>query len=191
VRLRGLGLGAACVTALVVAVALLAPTASTGCTTHQCDPYFFPPAGTPPPTGDVQMLYADTGLVLWESNPEDSDWYDFPGQETYFFELPPGFQLLDGPYVWVSIDQNPEAPDAGGNLTPAAGQLAYIANFVNGGFEITNATCAEYYLRVSALGTIPVPPPPAPIDAGDDASTDAPTDVPVDASGDGDAGAGD
>ena len=133
------------------------------------------------------MLNPDTGLVLWESNPEDGTWYDFPGAETYFFELPPGFQLVDGPYAWESIDPNPEAPDAGGNFVPAAGQLTEFAAFVNGGFEVTNATCAHYYLRVSMLGTIPVPPPPVPTDAGND----APADAPADTSGDGDAGNGD
>jgi hypothetical protein len=147
----------------------------------------------PAPTGDVRTLDPDSGAVLWESNPANGTWYDFPGGQGYFFALPGSFQVVDGPYAWVSTEPNPYSDDAGGTYVLAGGQLAEFSSANGGsdgglnGFAVNNATCAHYYLRVSMLGIIPLPAPAPPVDAGNDAPGDAPADGP----GDGDAGTGD
>ena len=92
---------------------------------------------------------------------------------------------FDGPFAWVSTESNPYAIGTVGATTVlAAGQLAELANVTDLGLFVTNATCAPYFLRVSAYGIIP-PPVPAPTpDAGAEPGADAPTDAGGDAGGD-------
>lgn len=164
-----LGLGSACLVSLAVAAAFAAPAFTTACTTHQCDSDFVNiDQATDASVGELEML-DDAGLALWESSPVDGTWIDYPGQRTYFFSLPPFFTPLQPPVALVSTNPAPNEPgDGGGNYTLAAGQLAVFGPFVNGGFLVSNQSCAEYYLYISVLGTYapPAPAPPPPDDAG-------------------------
>ena len=152
-------------TALGVACLLAASSATTtACTTHACDSDYvntIPDGGS---SGDLQMI--GPGTAMWESSPFEGTWLDFPGERTYFFEFPPYFNALQPPETWVATDPNPYANgNSGATLVPAAGQLTEINDGINGGFKVTNATCAEYYLYVSVFGTYQPPPPPAAGDA--------------------------
>jgi hypothetical protein len=193
--------GAACAAGLGVAVALAAPAVSTGCQTHQCDSDQIDLSYDGGLDGeDLVPLVPDSGLVLWQSsqftatndNPAPA-WLSFPGQMTYFFIFPKYFTPLQPPVAYVSTVQSPD-PTGGPAFVLAGGQLAEI-NDVGAfaafqyGFNITNATCAYYYLYVSVLGTYTPPDQPAPVDAGEETASDAAGDVAADTSGD--AGAAD
>ena len=164
-RLRALGAGGACVTALGVACVFAAQATTTGCTTHQCDSDF---VNIDQSTG---MFVGDIQPGFWESSPFDGDWIDFPGERTYFFSLPQYFTPNSPPEAWVATAPDATDPDGGATYVQAGGQLAEFGRFVNGGFFVTNATCAEYYLYVKVSGTYAPPPTPGP-EAGDDASGD-------------------
>lgn len=158
-----LGLGSACLAGVGIAVAVAASSATTGCTTHQCDTDFVNiDQSTGAFVGDVHQITPT--VAIWESSPLDGTWIDFPGQRTYFFSLPANFQPIQILSTMIATDATPDDVDAGGGTYAfAAGQLAQFGNFVNGGFLITNDSCAEYFLYVSVLGTVPAP---APDDAG-------------------------
>ena len=164
-RARGPAWG--CLAALGIACALAAPAVTTGCTTHQCDSDFVDiNQSTGMNIGDVQA--SGTGFALWESSPFDGTWIDFPGQRTYFFTLPAGFVAVQPPTAWVATDLNPN-PSGGATIVLGGGQLAEISNVGgNGGFLITNGTCAEYYLYVSVLGIYAPAGPTSPADAATD-----------------------
>jgi hypothetical protein len=159
------------VTALGVAGVFAASSAATtACTTHQCDSDFVNiDQSTGMFVGDMQPGL-NPGTVFWESSPLDGTWIDFPGERSYFFSLPPYFTPISPPQAWVATTPNAADSDGGGTYVQAGGQLAEYGAFVNGGFIITNATCAEYYLYVSVQGTYN--PPPAPAPAADDAGAD-------------------
>lgn len=208
-RVRGVRVGWVCAAALCLAAALGAPSATTGCVTHQCDGSFVD--GNALGLGDFQEFGGgDGGLAVWESNPFNGTWLDYPPFRTYFFGLPKNFHP-EQPSPYVSTTPNPNDVSSGGSgsFVSAGGQLALMSNFdVNNGFYvpsdgapppvngflITNGTCAHYYLYVTISGTwmdtAPVAGPPA-VDAGNDAGTDASneaTDAPMDTSGDDDFG---
>jgi len=156
-------------TALGVVCAVAAPTATTtGCTTHQCDSDFVNiDQSTGMFIGDLEPL--GTGTATWESSPIDGTWINYPGMRTYFFSLPPYFTPLGPPLAYVATGPNPDDPvDAGGaTYVLASGQLAEFSGYVNGGFLVTNGTCAGYYLYVSVNGTYDPPPGPGDAGAGD------------------------
>lgn len=161
-----------CLTPLAVAFATSAAL-TTACTTHQCDTNFTNiDQSTGTTVGGVSYVDPTTGLVLWESSPVEGTWIDFPGEQTYYFGLPPNFTPLLPPSAYVATDPAPYEQDSGGGTsTIASGQLAEFGGYGNGGFVVTNATCAHYYLYVSVWGTVPL----AMQDAGttDAGSTDA------------------
>jgi len=153
-------------TALGVACAFAAPAVTTtACTTHQCDTLWVNiDQSTGGFVGDVQPL--GDGTFFWESSPISGTWIDYPGMRTYFFTLPAFFVPLQPPVAYVATDPNPDAPDGGvGSYVLASGQLAELGGFNQYGFNITNGTCAEYYLYVYVVGYF-VTPPPAADDAG-------------------------
>jgi hypothetical protein len=166
VRLRALGAGGACVTALGVACAFAAPAVTTtACTTHQCDSLWVNiDDNTGGFVGDVQPL--GDGTFFWESSPMNGTWIDYPGMRTYFFTLPGNFEPLQPPVAYVATGANPDSPDGGdgSSYVLASGQLAEMGGYGQYGFNITNSTCAEYYLYVYVVGRFP--PAPAADDAG-------------------------
>jgi hypothetical protein len=167
-RLRAMGVGGLCLGALGVAAALSVPAATTGCTTHQCDSDFVNiDQSTGTLIGDVTVLDPQTGAAVWESSPIDGTWIDFPGQRTYFVALPPYFAPGPGlPSAWIATGPTPDQVDASSTYVQGGGQLAEFGPFVNGGFLVTNASCAYYYLYISVPGTYSPPPAPAPGDGG-------------------------
>lgn len=166
-----------CLATLAVAFATSAAL-TTACTTHQCDSAFVNiDQATGTMVGSMQVLQPSTGLALWESSPVEGQWINFPGNLTYFFALPPNFTPLAPPSAAVATDDAPFDSDSGGGTsTTASGQLAEFGGYVNGGFLVTNASCADYRLFVSVWGTVPVATQDAgTTDAGttDGSSTDA------------------
>ena len=142
---------------------------TTACTTHQCDSLWVNiDQSTGGFVGDVQPL--GDGTFFWESSPMTGTWIDYPGMRTYFFTLPAYFEPLQPPAAYVGTGANPNSPDGGdgSSYVPASGQLAELGGYnqFNNqyGFNITNATCAEYYLYVYVVGHFT----PAP--AADDAA---------------------
>jgi hypothetical protein len=168
-RRRVLGLASAGMAGLGLAVAIAAPSAATGCTTHQCDEDYID-LDPPDAAGLVGNLetFTNTDFAIWESSPVDGPWINFPGQMTYFFELPQYFTPGTQPQVWIATDPIPDDLDGSPTTVPAAGQLAEMFAYVNGGFKITNGSCVRYYLYITIPGTYSPPPPPAPDDAGAD-----------------------
>jgi hypothetical protein len=136
----------------------------------------------------------------WESGPFDGQWIDYPGERTIFLfpnlvpsatGAPPALQgNFPGPYFNVTayVSPNQDANAVTSNWTPASGNLAEITIVPPGPGEsptqwfiaITNASCAQYYLRVTV--TRAEPDAGAPEDGGSDAA--APSDASTDASGD-------
>jgi hypothetical protein len=174
-KLRALGAGGACLTVLGVACAFAAPAVTTtACTTHQCDTDFVNiDQSTGGFVGDLQPL--GPGTAMWESSAIDGTWIDFPGMRTYFFSLPQYFVPIGLPLPYVATAPDANDPDAGPvTYVLASGQLAEFGGYVNGGFLVTNSTCAEYYLYVSVDGYYDPPPPPTPAadDAGDGGAGD-------------------
>jgi hypothetical protein len=169
-RLRVLGAGGACLTALGVACAFAAPAVTTtACTTHQCDTNSTNFDST---VGDVRELAP--GLYVWESSPMDGTWIDFPGMQSYYFQFPAGFQPLGLPAAYVATTPDPDDPEGGqGVYVPASGQLAELNGYNCCGFRITNDSCAEYFLYVSVLGTFVAAPAPPADDAGDAGADEA------------------
>jgi hypothetical protein len=152
-----------------------------------------------------EPLPAGSGAVSttqWESTPIDGQWLDYPGERTVFLfpnlvpsatGAPPALQgNFAGPYFNVTayVSPNQDANASTSNWTVASGNLAEITVVPPGPGEsptqwfiaITNATCAQYYLRVTVERT--EPDAGTPEDGGSDASVllDASTDAPVDSS---------
>ena len=123
-------------------VVMVAVASASGCYGHNCDGSLLVYGREP---GEGRLLSAD----LWESNPIDGVWLDFPRQRVWVFDL---HDLGDRipqvivPYVSAQADPNHEA---GGNFTVAAGNLAEISGVQNNQVVIHNGTCADYFLRVT------------------------------------------
>jgi hypothetical protein len=136
--------------------------ALTGCQTHACDS-----SSVTGPPGTVTQ--SKEGWLVWQSAPADGPWLDFPGNATVHFTYPAGFS---NPFTWdafVSTDPYQEA--GAGTFTQGGGQPAEFTSLAPGSIDVTNSSCAEYYLRVVAYEF----PPES--DAGADARTDAPVDA--------------
>jgi len=162
-RLRALGAGGACIAVLGATCAFAASSAlTTACTTHQCDTNS---TNFDSSVGDVRPIAPY--LFVWESSPMDGTWIDFPGMQSYYFQFPPNFVPLELPVAYVATAANPDDPDGGdGAYVLASGQLAEFNGYNCCGFRINNASCAEYYLYVSVVGTFVTPPAPAADEAG-------------------------
>jgi hypothetical protein len=151
-------------TGIACAIAASGAT-TTACTTHQCDSDFVnidQAAGTF--VGELEPPV--NGVTTWVSGPFDGEWIDFPPERTYFFSLPQYFTPIGPPLPYVGTGADPTNPDSGQTYVLAGGQLAEFGAYVNGGFLVTNATCAEYYLWVSVPGSYEPPAPAAADDAG-------------------------
>jgi hypothetical protein len=183
------------------------------CTPHTCDPSFEtvwdPLDAGSLPNGFGHVL--STSPLVWESNDINEPWLAFPGQRTYQVWLPPQF-VGDMPYElipWIgavadpAVDETPNTP--GGNFAIAPGSLAQFSLVSSdvplfasdggvvhaAGFLITNATCAEYRLRIVVqspgidAGSASGPGgDDASSDGSDDGSSDGGSDAPADGPGD-------
>lgn len=160
-RLRSRLFAAPCVLACGLVVGTASLSATTGCTTHECDTSCIW-IGAPAPDGSTcasgtapsaSLHHRSGGELVWESSPMEGTWLDFPGAVSYTFILPAemttalqnGWTLL-APTVWISTAAN--QIDGGGTAAPAAGQLAEVNGMSVYGFVVTNGACAEYSIRV-------------------------------------------
>jgi hypothetical protein len=166
----GAGVGGAFAAASGIAMMVSSP-ASTGCTTHQCDPSTADfPARTAvmdgAPTAGGFMIDQDTFVT----SSLDGTWVEYPANGTLRILFPPevACRMPLGPpscYVGVapspiSCAPSPNAPSAGDggiNYAQASGQLAEFndlntvrtdtaAGTFGGSFVVRNATCQLYCL---------------------------------------------
>ena len=139
----------------------------------------------------------------WQSGPIDGAWLDYPGaRQIVLFPnvVPgPGYTLpgnFPGPYtnIFVYVSPNEDANGPGSNWTLASGNIAEVTTALLGTqwiVSVTNASCAQYYVRVVVERA--EPDASAPDDAGAEAGTagdagadaGAPTDASLDAQVDG------
>jgi len=186
-------------TVIVVALAVTAlaggSAATAGCDDNRCAP------STAPGT----LYGACPSANLWESITVDGDWHDFSHRRTTRFSIP-GRRAVSY-HVYVSPEPHPQGKLLdGGAATPSsifttgAGNIATVVVFPDNPaapgsvFDVTNETCANYFMRVVAdLEALDGPPPargacvadPAPPPAATDAGLDATADaVAGDATGD-------
>ncbi len=179
---------------VVCGAALAGSTLGTqaGCTLQEtCSPstVYVTPDGRLPsgvataPYVTGQAFQPDAGIyqtgqgLLWQSSSQDGLWMDFPGQRSYvIYPLLPDGGPFVGPYLLnasVSADQNPGS-NPNSNWAPSAGNITEFSNLPDGGntgFIVTNDTCTEYFLFVTATQDYATAAPSA--DAA--ATTDAPT----------------
>jgi hypothetical protein len=159
---------------------------STGCTTRQCvnghgcvyshlghGDISCPFSDVAPATLTEDFIVHSGQEVIWYSAPFTSAWLPYNGEESVQFFYPDELLNLLTPAVGPSTVPtsvftyiSSAAPtDVGGfkNIVNAAGQLdeyTYIDNHV---VEVTNASCADYSIRIEVHVAIP--------DAGDPGST--------------------
>jgi hypothetical protein len=124
------------------AVVMISVGFASGCYGHNCDGNVLVFGHDP---GEGRLLSPD----VWESNPIDGIWLDFPRQRAWIFDL---HELGDRtpqvitPYVSAQADPQHEP---GGNFTIAAGNLAELSGVTNDQVVVHNGTCADYFLRVT------------------------------------------
>jgi len=165
---------------------------------------YFPsnePAGVTP-----EPLPPGAGLIdatHWQSGPIDGNWIDYPGERSIFLfpnlvpsasGAPPALPgNFPGPYTNVSVyvSPNQDANAIGSNWTLGSGNIAEVSIVDPGSsnpsgayIAVTNASCAQYYVRVVVERA--EPDASAPDDAGADAGSlaDASLDAPTDATSD-------
>ncbi len=154
-----------CAIGLVAIGAAAVVPAAGGCQTHQCDADCVVRGAAPTAScsgGDDQPFghaSRNGNEILWESSPAmgmqsepATEWLDYPGQRTYRLnwvaavkrdvpDVNPGSLSVSWVSPYVSIYEN------GGFYVEAAGQLAEMSS-TNQQVNVTNATCAAYFLRV-------------------------------------------
>ena len=124
------------------AVVMISVSFASGCYGHNCDGNALVFGHNP---GEGRMLSAD----LWESNPVDGIWLDFPRQRAWIFdlhELGDRIPQVITPYVSAQTDPLHEP---GGNFTIGAGNIAQISAVTTNQVVVQNGTCADYFLRVT------------------------------------------
>ena len=112
-----------------------------GCQTHLCDATS---STVDDSDGGPVPLHRSPGMVVWESAPFEGPWLDFPGEATITFELPAGLGWPDEIDPVVSTGPYQDS----GTWTLGADQVVEGTNPDSHTIALTNATCAEYYLRV-------------------------------------------
>jgi hypothetical protein len=135
------------------------------------------------------------GGAQWQSGSFDDPWLYFPGGRTYtFFPLltsDPTSPRFWGPYTNFEADLSTDStPATTGNFTTGSGNIAewflvtdpsasqYAAEYAVDAaapvpaFNITNASCADYYLRIVVTRSLPDDAGAAATDGSIDASLD-------------------
>ncbi len=105
------------------------------------------------------------GQLVFQSVDPAGEWTLFKGEETITLNFPPGFQ---NPYDWQAFISTSATQDAG-TFAPCAGQECELSNVTATSVQVTNASCADYYLYFIAYAKPLVGPA---IDAGADAPHD-------------------
>ena len=165
---------------LAVTVAMLA---APGCYGQHCEGTTGTYGNKP---GEGNMIDENT----WETTAIDCKWLHFSSRHSWFFDVPAFGDRK--PYLVVPMISPIEEPMVYGadkpigNATIGGGNLTEITGIDRNRFNVTNGTCAEYFIRVVAF----LPPkgdPVAPI-VEVDASADA-SDAGADSAGTADSGA--
>jgi len=86
----------------------------------------------------------------WESTPYSGQpWLNFHGERTWTFDPTPWMGSRPPFLVDVELSFLPlPNTDGGGGWAPSAGNLSEIAVLPSGLVQVTNDTCAQYYVRV-------------------------------------------
>jgi hypothetical protein len=135
--------------------AVVAVRAESGCATHQCDKDTIS-------LGDSTLgnAYRVGDAIVWESaGATQSDaWLDYTGARTY------ALNWAESVRSWLGIDKcilhanydvanvvayvATDRHNPTGNFVEASGQLAEMTYLTSEQVNVTNGTCAEYFLRV-------------------------------------------
>lgn len=137
----------------LLALAVLIAAVS-GCSTHQCD--------ASSSTFDGGAVTQVNGGLVFQSVEPNGTWTEFRGNETVTFNYPSNFE---NPYDWNAFVSTSPTQDAG-TFTSCVGQLCELTNMTPTSIQVTNASCADYYLYFIAYAHAPT------IDAGADAPHD-------------------
>jgi hypothetical protein len=157
-RRRAFALGALWLA--ISTAALLAP----GCYGRNCD------GGS-----ETFGIGAGQGRMLdetsWESSGFDETWLWYPRQRTYVFDIPAlGGRWPSHHDLYLSMTPEPNAS----NATLASGDAVKFTNFRPNGFDLTNDTCTDFWLRVYVeVPSRPPETPPSPSTDGDAGDSDA------------------
>ena len=86
----------------------------------------------------------------YESSELYGTWLHYPAGRRYRLahSLP---QPPDEILIYLGFKEHPLRPDAGGNISPSAGNVALIEAVEDDTIQIRNDTCSEYYVRVVAV----------------------------------------
>jgi hypothetical protein len=171
----GVALGAGCAASIGGALWIAAAAPVTGCYTHTCDPSAVTYDG-----GEMvdENTYETTPFVIVT---DGGSWLSYPPNVTLTVNFPPSVGVNRVPVsidAYVGTTGTPDEPsDAGGNFTTASGALVEYSVLNDAGFQVVNATCADYYARFVVHFAAVDASEAAPGDAGEDASEAAPGDA--------------
>lgn len=151
-----------------------------GCQTHDCDPNFvcISPmgmgvecnyeggvlAGQPPVTiagyttsvTDIPTVGGGTEIV-WDTSSLDGPWLDYPANQTYIIDFPPGLagHLPTLTAVSVSADNPEEAGASHSNFINGGDYLVEFLNLTAYQAIVHNPSCAHYSLRLEFRADVP------------------------------------
>ena len=86
----------------------------------------------------------------YESSELYGTWLHYPAGRRYrlHHSLP---QPPDEILIYLGFEEHPLRPDAGGNISPSAGNAALIEAVEDDVIQIRNDTCSDYHVRVVAV----------------------------------------
>jgi hypothetical protein len=98
----------------------------------------------------VQYAGGSTVGNRYESSELYGTWLHYPAGRRYqlIHSLP---QPPDEVLIYLGFREHPLQADAGGNISPSAGNAALIEAVEDDFIQIRNDTCSEYYVRVVAV----------------------------------------
>ncbi len=148
--------------ALLAIVALVA-CATPGCFGRECDgDVVVAPFGEHPGEGD----FIDD--ATWESMPVMAEWLDFPARRTWKFRIPK-WESEHRPFLrmhgYVSPTRVPDRQtEPQDSWTEGTGNLVEFGDASPGNVQVTNDTCAHFYLRLVVRAGEPAAPDSGPPD---------------------------
>ena len=101
-------------------------------------------------------------MLLLQSSLYSETWLDFPGNRTITVQYPANFL---NPIQWTAYVSTGPNQEAGATATEASGELAEFTDSTATGFQLHNASCTDYFVYFTVLGTA-LPPLNAGTDAG-------------------------
>jgi hypothetical protein len=155
-----------------------APT-TLGCQTHECDPDFICIDGSGSGvdcTAEGGVLAGQTPIAIsgyttsvttiatvgggaelvWDTSSLDGPWLDYPANQTYIINFPPGLAghlPTSVPQALVSAD-NPGDASPHQNFIDGPGYLVEFSNVTPYQMTVHNPTCAHYSLRLEVRADV-------------------------------------